>query len=155
MTAKTDLLDPLLSRAILNGASDLVVVPGITPRIFAGGSLRPVTEAEPMSASMLDAILDEAFGSGRWTAFSIDAARGLRSVMATRLTHEGATFVLTVQADENFRLFANFRNVTGLVKTGRLTADMIEAITAAGPLGSGKISSLETADLAELLTGKP
>lgn len=150
MTAKQELLDPLLSRAIVNGASDLLVAPGVAPRIFVRGHVQPVAEAAPIDNHNLDAILDEVFGSSRWAAFSIDAARGARSYLDTGLTHEGATFRVTVQADENFRLFASFRNVTGLVTDGP-TTEQVEAIRAAGPLGSGKISSLETAYTAELI----
>ena len=154
MTLKQRLLDPLLSRAIVNGASDLLLVPGVTPRTFTRGHMRPVAEAAPINASELDAILDEVFGSSRWAAFSIDAARGVRSDLTTRLTHEGATFVLTVQADSNFRLFASFRNVTGLVEDAAAAEAPVDAIASSGPLGSGKISSLETVNVHELLTGK-
>lgn len=155
MTLKQRLLDPLLSRAIVNGASDLLLVPGVTPRTFTRGHMRPVAEAAPINASELDAILDEVFGSSRWAAFSIDAARGVRSDLTTRLTHEGATFVLTVQADSNFRLFASFRKVTGLPGSADAHPEATEALVESGPLGSGMISSLETVDLADHLTAKP
>ncbi|HEX9225151.1 MAG TPA: hypothetical protein VF885_00670 [Arthrobacter sp.] len=158
MTAKTNVLDPLLSRAILNGASDLLLVPGVTPRILVRGHVQPVAEAEPISNSTLDTILDEVFGTSRWTAFGIDAARGIRLGLDARLTHEGETFRVSVKADENLRLVANFRliaSLSGLTESVDSTNAQIEAATASGPLGAGKISSLETIPLHELLTGKP
>lgn len=161
MTAKEDILDPLLSRAIVNGASDLLLAPGVTPRIYVRGHVQPVVEAEPISNSVLDTILDEVFGSSRWAAFSIDAARGIRLGLDARLTHEGETFRVSVRADEKFRLVANFRLVASLRGLTELVASknaQIEAaasVAATGPLGSGKISSLETIDLADSLAAKP
>lgn len=125
MTAKQDLLDPYLSRATAHGGSELLLVAGTPPRAYVRGHAIPVPGAGTIDNSALDAILEDVFGASRWAAFSIDAAREVRSELTTRLSHEGETFLATVQADKNFRLFASFRNITGVVETDGPTVEQL------------------------------
>lgn len=142
MIIKQDILDPLLATAIERGASDLALVPEAKPYLMIGGRIEVLVETGPISTRTLNAILEGIAGTDTWAAFLDAAARTPAPARASITARLSEGFLLTASANESSGVTASFRNLN------TSSAAVPEAYS---PLGSGKISSLETIALPEIL----
>lgn len=145
MTIQQEILAPLLDTVIERGASDLALVPDSKPYLMIGGRIEVLVDTEPISARTLNAILEDIVGADAWHGFLDAAATAPLSVGRAALEHRTPGFRLVVSADADSRVAASFRNLSGA---------NTPAPEPTGPLGSGKISSLETITLPEILAAR-
>lgn len=123
MTAKQDLLDPILARMSADGASTLILVAGRTPKVLVAGSVRPVVPAAaPLDATTFEAIMQEVAGEEAWAEFIKASRANPNRSLKHRLSHGDHEFLVTVSdavsfggTRAHFRLFATRRPRSGKV----------------------------------------
>lgn len=114
MTAKQDLLDPVLARMSADGMSALVLVVGRIPDVLVGDSVRPVDpDAEPLGATTFEAIMQEVAGEEAWSEFIKAARANPNRSLKHRLSHGDYEFLVTAaDSGSSIGVCANFRLIS-------------------------------------------
>lgn len=114
MTAKNDLLDPILDRMAADGLFHLVLVSGHRPHFQVDFSAQPVLDTEPMDFPTLEGILHEAAGDQAWAAYRQSVESGnSRTGVGFDLRHSDLRFRVHITGGQD-RLTAVFRRINGL-----------------------------------------
>lgn len=110
MTVTQNIVDPLLTRMVAEGSSDLTLAAGTTPTVLNSGALQPA-DTEPLDVADFDQLLEEILGEDTCVDFFL--VLGLAGTASTDacLIHDGAIFRVSVEADEYGQVTATFRHL--------------------------------------------